>query len=229
MSFQTDGYYIERDLLDENQIDSVMGEIHTLIKNQLHINPSNLLLDASILKETNIGIYLNTLRLAGQLLSIQQLLTGFRVRRQCGELGVKLPAFQTDTVLHVVSPDYHGLGPHQDYSSTEASKNAIIVWIPLMDTEDNYPLEVIPRSHLAGLYNGKQKDNYYETDVIDESLFISLNMKKGDVLFMSVFTVHRTCLEGNFRMAASIRYEDAMDPSFIERGYPCKYRRVYQA
>jgi ectoine hydroxylase-related dioxygenase (phytanoyl-CoA dioxygenase family) len=111
----------------------------------------------------------------------------------------------------------------------QGSLNVITVWIPFMDIGvDNFTLEVIPGSHLEGMKDGEVDGSVLKISC-DENKFISLSLKKGDVLFMSGFLVHQTRREGRgFRLAVSQRFEDASDPTFIERGYPCAQKRVVE-
>ncbi len=45
---------------------------------------------------------------------------------------------------------------------------------------------------------------------------------RGDVVFMSSFSIHRSNPRGNgrLRVATSMRYENASEPHFIDRSYP---------
>ncbi len=229
-NYNKHGYAIAKGLLPISVVDKALMDVLNVINNQTDSGLQELL-------ARDLGLYLSTLRLCSQLVSVQRLLMHTSIKSSVDRLGVKLPAFQTSPVLHVLSEKlkvpggYFGIGAHQDYTSTQASKNAIVAWVPLCDIDkDFYPLEVIPSSHKKGVLPGVQKENYFEVSGVKDKDFVKLSVEKGDVIFMSVLTVHRSCLKGRkgVRMSASIRYEDAAEPSFIERGYPCKYKREYQ-
>jgi hypothetical protein len=90
---------------------------------------------------------------------------------------------------------------------------------------------VLPGSHIRGLLPSAGDADEYTVDpsCIDESRFLPVEMAKGDVAFMTLFTVHRTGMRSNgrLRIAASWRYEDSVEPSLIDRGYPfAQSRRV---
>jgi hypothetical protein len=50
--------------------------------------------------------------------------------------------------------------------------------------------------------------------------FQPVEMAKGDVAFMTLFTVHRTGMRSNdrLRIAASWCYEDSVEPWLVDRG-----------
>jgi ectoine hydroxylase-related dioxygenase (phytanoyl-CoA dioxygenase family) len=61
-----------------------------------------------------------------------------------------------------------------------------------------------------------------------EEDFIPAEVEVGDVIFMSMFTVHRTSLNGTngrYRLAISSRLDNADEATFIKRGYPSAYLR----
>lgn len=135
-------------------------------------------------------------------------------------------------VVHIISPDfrisggYYGAAAHQDWPSTQGSLDMVTVWIPLTDASiGNFPLEVIPGSHKQGLRDGKMNGSVLEVEA-DDKEFHPIECKVGDVVLMSGFTVHRTGPGAGFRAAVSQRFDNAAEPTFIERGYPCAQKRV---
>lgn len=135
-------------------------------------------------------------------------------------------------VLHIMSPSlripdgYYGTAAHQDWPSTQGSLDCVTVWIPLIDASiGNFPLEVIPGSHLGGLREGKLNGSILEVEA-DDKEFVPVECRAGDVIFMSGFLVHRTGKGNGFRVAVSQRFDNANEQTFIERGYPCAQKRV---
>jgi hypothetical protein len=148
------------------------------------------------------------------------------------ELGIKCPSICDQPVIHVMSPDlkipngYYGTAAHQDWPSVQGSLDMVTVWIALTDAGvGNFPLEVIPGSHLGGLREGKVNGSVLEIECDDKD-FVPIKCKAGDVVFMSGFLIHRTGAGTGFRVAVSQRFDNAAEPTFIERGYPCAQRRV---
>ncbi|MGZ5027724.1 MAG: phytanoyl-CoA dioxygenase family protein, partial [Methylobacter sp.] len=96
---------------------------------------------------------------------------------------------------------------------------------------DNFPLELIPGSHKRGLLPMEgsggasweiQPSRYCEQD------FMPAELDVGDVVFMSIFTVHRSSIigkPGQYRFALSTRFDNADEATFIERCYPSAYQR----
>ena len=142
-----------------------------------------------------------------------------------------MPILHTLPVFHIMSnrllfdQGYLGFETHQDWTGLQTSINSVTVWVPFHDIDKNqFPLEVLPQSHLQGLCHGEISNNIYKIDDRYHvgKKFLPLEVEKCDVIFMSGFTIHRTCLTDTdqLRIAASWRYEDALEKTFIERHYP---------
>ena len=59
--------------------------------------------------------------------------------------------------------------------------------------------------------------------------FESVLVNRGDVVFMSYYTLHRTGIDGfknNVRIAVSTRYDNADEATFVRRGFPTAYGRL---
>jgi len=142
-------------------------------------------------------------------------------------------------VVHIMAEElriqngYFGLLPHQDFPSVQGSLDGVVIWAPLVDVDaDNFPLEVLPRHHLRGvapMVEGGASTWEIRPDWYDEADFVKVPMAAGDVLFMSMFTPHRSCTNGTpgrFRLAVSTRYDNGDEPTYIERAYPTAYVRT---
>ena len=243
--YRENGYCIARNLLPRESVGAATSGLHALMRDQLALRSltpaagsdnAALLADMRGLLAADQEAYLSALRLSSGLMTTHDALLHPRVREAASELGIRLPCFNTGPVLHVMSEalripgGYFGQAAHQDFTSTQASLNAIIVWIPLTDIDSGfYPLEVVPGSHKQGIVKGEIKEHYYEIspDAVPDSAFVPVSVARGDVVFASVFTVHRTGLKGRegVRISTSIRYEDAREPTYAARGYPNAYKR----
>jgi ectoine hydroxylase-related dioxygenase (phytanoyl-CoA dioxygenase family) len=137
-----------------------------------------------------------------------------------------------------MSPDlqipggYYGLEPHQDWPALQGSLDTVVVWVPLVDIDAGMnPLEIIPGSNRRGLLKAApaQNESVIDASAYKESEFLPLEVKAGDVAFISCFTVHRssrTGRAGTVRLACSTRYENLEETTFAERGYPTASNRV---
>jgi ectoine hydroxylase-related dioxygenase (phytanoyl-CoA dioxygenase family) len=154
-------------------------------------------------------------------------------------LGLEQAAFQTAPVLHVMSADlrvpggYYGYPVHQDWPALQSSLDTITAWIPFVSVdESNYTMDVIPGSHLGGLYPGTMTPNAYEIEpgAYREEDFVPVRAEPGDVFFMSCFMVHRSSVRGGdrVRIASSMRYENAAEDAFAEHAYPYVHKRVVE-
>lgn len=194
------------------------------------VNPRSMLASEYELKsmlDSDVDKYVGYLIACAKLVETQRLFFDTRILWPI----TLVPIIIEQPVLHVMSqnlhiPDgYYGTEAHQDWPSTQGSLDCVTVWIPFHDTKDNFPLEVIPGSHLQGLRDGKLNGSVLEIEC-DDREFIPIECKAGDAIFLSGFLIHRTGKKGSFRVAVSQRFDNAMEPTFIERGYPCAQKRV---
>ena len=183
--------------------------------------------------QNSVNAYLNAVRLISKSIATHQLFTSRAIRFAMADLGIEAPVFNTSPACHVMADDlkipggYYGIGAHQDYPALQSSLDAVVLWAPFFDvTLENYPVEVVPGSHLQGLLPAKPGEHI--SDVDDSGMeFVPVPVSRGDVLLFSVFTVHRTRLPGTgFRIAVSHRYENAAEPTWMERDYSSAQSRV---
>jgi len=140
---------------------------------------------------------------------------------------IEMPVVNTRPLLSFSSDktakneNYWKVPAHQDWPSMQGSINSVTCWVALVDvTEDMGPLQVSPKSHLQGrldhLDDGVPLLNKYEGE------FVSFPMNAGDMLIFNTFTVHRSGINSSksIRISAHFRYDDCLEPSFIQRKYP---------
>jgi ectoine hydroxylase-related dioxygenase (phytanoyl-CoA dioxygenase family) len=249
--YKENGYYIATKLLVKHVVDLskalyefdtvVLQQLSSLDSNYHYINPSQepILIHQHLqhLLQLDQETYIASLKLCANLLSTHSILMSKEIISIIQSFGIKLPVLQATPVLHVMADDlkiqggYHGADVHQDWPSLQGSLDTIIIWVPLMPVDtNNFPVEVLPRSHLGGLYPGEVSDNIFKTspDVYNKNDFIPAELSLGDVLFISSFTLHRTHIAttNGFRIACSTRYDNASEQSYIERKYPFAQKRV---
>jgi hypothetical protein len=234
ITYRQDGYLVARDLLDHRYIDTFVSDVMRILAEQLEcqgLSPIGAASDLAachqrlmLLHGHSQSTYLATLRVFNKLKSLYDLFLSAEIDRGCAALGVHVPLMHTLPLFHIMShrlrldDGYHGFEAHQDWSGLQTSLNAVVVWVPLHDTDSRRsPLEIVPKSHLNGLSR--------DTNSVG---FISLEVAKGDVVFMTPFTVHRTGLSDTpqLRLAVSWRYEDGVEPTFVSRGFPFAQTRT---
>ena len=239
--YSANGFIVLKDCIDGNAIKHFLADFQQLLRHQeglrcttaMPADIAEIYQSMQYLFHLDQTTYLNTLRTAAKLLSLQQLFLQPKLLEQVNKLGLTLPVMQTHPVFHVMAKElsirngYFGFSAHQDWSSIQSSLDLLTVWMPFTNVcAQQYTLEVVPGSHQRGLIHGELHNDVYQIDqhAIPDSAFIPLSLKPGDVVFMSGFTVHRSCLKGEgLRLAASYRFENAACENFIKRGYQLKH------
>ncbi len=240
-AYNENGVYIAKSAIPQELINNYNADFRKIFSQQLDFlgevsdGKSTLVLMQSLFQK-DLKRYLSTLTLSAKLFSLYKIIASDHVSRVAAELGIVTPIWQTKPVIHCMAnelkiPDgYYGVGVHQDWPTLQSSLNDITIWIPFGKvTKNNFPLEVIPGTHLLGLCSGTQTTHYFETDNHHYKIedFIPLEVDVGDVVFMSNFTIHRTQTVGEgLRLSVSMRYEDASEPTFVKRNYPYTEHRA---
>jgi len=243
--YKRDGYFIARQILPASDVENVFSDMHRLVIQQLqnaglsHGNESSaetVHADLQTLFKHDIKIYLATLTLCAKLVSLYELHVHPAVRDFVKAIGITLPVFQTAPVMHLMSKalkipgGYQGFGVHQDWPTLQGSLDTVTLWIPFIDVDENlFTMDIIPGSHKAGLLPYTRQNHIFEVDAAhyQEADFIPMVAKRGDIVFMSSFAIHRSSLRGDHRLrvSTSMRYENAAEPHFIARRYPFAQKR----
>jgi phytanoyl-CoA hydroxylase len=237
------GYVVVRGLFEAERLDQVFADIYKIFRQQAeryHIitrrrSDRDSFSDmVNALFKVNQPAYLAAAKLAQYTISLHRLSLSDEILSVLGKLGLKLPTVSTRQVLHFIADTlrieqgYHKTPPHQDWRSVQGSLDSLGVWVPFQDVNGgNYPLEVIPGSHRLGLLPSTEDPfgHRLAEGIIDETKFVPVEMSRGDAVFFSNFLVHRTGEKGgtSIRVAASFRFNNAAEPTFIARNYPNPY------
>lgn len=183
--------------------------------------------------EQSVDAYLQKVRLMSRAVAVQKMFCNPPIYDACSMLGVQAPLFLSDPAVHIIAEDikipggYDGVGAHQDWPALQASLNAVVVWIPLHNVGVNdFPVELVLGSHKLGLLPAKANAHYSEVDTTGME-FQPIEVRRGDALLFSVFTVHRTRTPGRgMRFAFSHRYHDGAEQSYVARNYASAQKRV---
>jgi ectoine hydroxylase-related dioxygenase (phytanoyl-CoA dioxygenase family) len=119
---------------------------------------------------------------------------------------------------------YYKTPKHQDWPSMEASLNSLVVWVPLVDVnEENGSIIIYPGSHKQGVLPFNVNGGFAEVEYKGES--IQPTMEIGDIAIFSTFLVHKSgdILDNSIRWSCHFRYTDMLENDFIKRGYPNPY------
>jgi phytanoyl-CoA hydroxylase len=191
-----------------------------------------------VLKRHDQNAYLQAAKAANHLASLAQLGVSPQVMSLVRELGLVTPTIATRTVLLfmanalAIEGGYLKTPPHQDFRSVQGSLNSIVLWTPLADVgPDDYPVVVADGSHRLGLLPSDEHVFGHQIDPasLEGLCFRPVHLKRGDILVFSTLLAHATSEAGGerVRIAASFRFNDAAESSYIARGLPIPY--IYKA
>jgi len=193
--------------------------------------------------KADVNAYLAAARHSNKLLSVQDMLLHENIRAFVKKLGVALPSIPTSPVVSIMSDHlkigggYFGLAPHQDWPSIQGSLDAVVIWTPLLKvTAKSFPLQVIPESHLRGMWEGENTVSAREINpqLYSDADFVPVEVDRGDVVFMTTFTVHRTGVThdgkpcAGLRIGCNTRIENTAETTFVMRRFPCAYKRTVE-
>lgn len=238
----TDGFVVVRGALPPARVAGQLDECRDVLRRQMrrHGVPGaegeGDAFDAALagLFRASMQSYLAAARLTQYLPSLHRLGTEGPVLDAVNALGLAQPVISTRPVVHIISDDlvvpngYHRTPAHQDWRSVQGSLDALVVWVPFVPVEPGQnALEVVRGSHRKGLLPTVPHafGNAVAPGVLDDGDFVPLTVAPGDLVVFSMLLVHRTG-EGaapGVRWAASFRYNNLDEPSFIERDFPNPY------
>lgn len=244
--YQKNGYVVLKEVVPPQHILEIRQAIHSVIQFQLrqrcqpvsrNENPLECLHeDMQTLLRHNVQLYLSTVRYLPKLASVYRWSVSDRVQEILSDFGLAPFSMSTEPVIHIMSEKlkipngYFGLEAHQDWPSVQGSLDVITMWTPLMEiSPTTYPVQVIPQSHLKGLWEGEITPYALQIkpELLEDQPFVDCPVPLGGVLLMNGFTVHRSATENcqGLRIAFSTRYENPFEPTFAQRGYPSAYKR----
>jgi phytanoyl-CoA hydroxylase len=241
--FRRDGFAIVHDLIGIATLDLLVADIGAVFGRRARalgldmtdpLDQPGLSALLSRLFEHDRQAYMAAARQTQHLASVHRLGLAPEMMRIVTQLGLTVPALSTRPVIHYMADQlkvdggYHKTPMHQDWRSVQGSLDGITIWLPLFDVgAGDYPLEVVRGSHRGGLL--PSVDDPFGHRVIDgqvdDTAFVPVPVRRGDVIFFSGFLVHRTGSVGGamVRVALSYRYNNAAEPSFVARNYPGPY------
>jgi hypothetical protein len=149
------------------------------------------------------------------------------------DLGLSHPLMCTRPVLFFNHPSlaksehFYKTPLHQDWTSMLASKDSVVVWVPLMDLELAHgPVIFYPGSHKLGPLSDRIENGFAEVD-FDRNMYpqVQKAMKIGDIAIFSTLLVHESGAITNdeIRWSCHFRYTNMEDPTFIANGFPHPY------
>lgn len=168
------------------------------------------------------------------LSGVYRLAMGAEIGAVLEALGLTAPALSTRPVIHYMADalriegGYHKTPIHQDWRGVQGSLDSVMIRLPLFDAgPEDYPLEILPRSHRMGLLPTVEDafGQRVADGLVDEAGFRGLAVKREDAVLLSNVLVHRAGEHGGerVRVALSFRDNNAAEPSSVVRNYPLPY------
>tara|TARA_Y100000768_G_C23891029_1_gene640139 strand:+ start:286 stop:1101 length:816 start_codon:yes stop_codon:yes gene_type:complete len=239
--FNDKGFIIYSKFFDKKKIDKIYNDSKNIYKTQMiklniinNKNISNEEFEHSIkiLFNEHFQIFINCGKQCQHLINLWKLSLDEKLIDFLKILGIKNPHISTRPVLFSNSKHIsknkinHTVPPHQDWASMQGSINSIVVWIPLIDINQELgSIKLVPKSHKEGLLSKEKEDSFGLVKNYKETDFISFDVKQGDIILFNSFLVHKSGnnITDNIRWSCHMRYNDLDDTSFIKRGYPHSY------
>lgn len=244
-SLRRDGFCLARGLLPQADVGAVLASVHRTIRDQLDdlgvpAQGGDLHGAMRTLHAANLDRYKRVLGALWRKADVSGLMRHPALfdflRASLGWQDVFLPGGEVALVMAAdlkIPGGYFGLGAHQDFPSVQGSLDGVVAWIPLTPVDlDGWPIEVVPGSHRRGLITDvDDTGNGWEVlpARLKDARWRPVEAAVGDVVFLSVFTVHRSRRDGDpgrLRLALSTRFDNASEPTFVARGYPTAYQRT---
>ncbi|MDB5122977.1 MAG: Phytanoyl-CoA dioxygenase [Mucilaginibacter sp.] len=240
-TFNKDGYLLLKGLFSSEEIQSIREDAKKVFLAQLlynkyitdiHISDEEFEKALYKLFKDDLECFVNCGKACQHLISMHRLSLDDRILKQIKLLGISSPNISTRPVMYfnsrhlATSQSYYKSPAHQDWRSMQGSLNSIVVWIPLVNIDENLgTLQIIPKSHMLGLVESQPDDWFRHVDVTNKNDFVSVNVEAGDALFFSAFLVHQSGdnITESIRWSCHFRYNDLNEETFIKRKYPNPY------
>jgi len=246
--YRRDGICVFRGKLSVAELDALNGEMADLFAIQVRAlglpvaegrDRTALRTNALALLQADVPRFIAAMRVTQDLPSVHRVLVSAPLLELARALGIAFPVISTKASVHIMDDDlrvpngYHKSPAHQDWRSIQGSLDNLVLWIPTTPVRGGRNgLEVVRGSHLFGLLDTVEHamTPSVSDPRITEDRYESIDAEPGDVIAFSSFLVHRTADRGDgaVRIALSTRFNNALEPSYVDRGYPSPYKYSYR-
>jgi hypothetical protein len=167
------------------------------------------------------------------LIELYRLSVEDRLIQDLKNIGLEFPNLCTRPVLYFNHPKlakqevYYKTPLHQDWSSMESSSDSVVIWVPLVDVnEENGAVIFYPKTHKLGALPFQTNGGFAEVQ-IDENIYapIQPTLNVGDIAIFSTLLVHKSgdIKNDKIRWSCHFRYTNMLDYDYIQRGFPNPY------
>ena len=139
----------------------------------------------------------------------------------CKITQINYPYFSTKPYVRVDMPHdtIHSFKAHQDYPFNLGSKNSIVIWIPLQETNKIHGcIKVNEKSHKSKKVHKADKNLLID----DKNLnFMDVPCKLGEILVFSQYLIHKSGnnISDKIRFSVQLRINDIDNLEYSNRNY----------
>ncbi|GAA4407810.1 hypothetical protein GCM10023187_28870 [Nibrella viscosa] len=241
--YKKDGYLLLKGALNKDVVSAIYREAREIFAIQIqHVLGQSVDIDdrdafeAAMFAffEKDFNAFVSTGKTVQHTLSLHRLGVSDEILDFVRAIGVAKPVIAVRPAMQFnsrfLSKDgstHWKLGAHQDWRTGQGSLDSVVVWFPMVPAgEEIGALQVIPGSHTSGLMQASTTGYAGSiTDELREEEYIQTEYEVGDVLLFSAFLVHRSGnnVTRNIRWSVQLRYNNLLEQTFINRGYPMPY------
>lgn len=245
-SYKENGYLLIKDFFSKEEINSILNKGKSIFLRQFYHRNYVSTDDIGMIseKEFNKCLYqlfeddketlMNCGKQIQHLIDLHRLSLDTRIEKLLQEVGLKEPNISTRPVMFfnnrrlAKKKVYHTVEAHQDWRSMQGSLNSVVIWIPLMNINNDLgALQILPKSHLDGLRTNFMHSGFgmVKLSEEEEKRLKSVEVAKGDILLFSSFLIHQSGnnITDKPRWSCHFRYNDIAEKTFIQRKFAHPY------
>ena len=228
-----DGYVIIKKFFSEDYIDNVRKKSEDVFKIQFDKYNYNGDFKDNMIKlfTEHEDVFINCGKIIQTgLIELYRIPVDESIINLIKSIGLDFPNLCTRPVLFFNHPKlakeeyYYKTPPHQDWPSMESSSDSVVLWVPLVDVnEDNGSLLIWEKTHKLGVLPHQSVGGFACVEVDGEC--IQPTLEKGDIIIFSTFLVHSSGTINNdtIRWSCHFRFTNLNDGDYINRGFTNPY------
>jgi phytanoyl-CoA hydroxylase len=227
------GYVILKNFFDEEYINNLRRAAESVFQIQFNRFGYNEDFESNMIRLFNEheSVFINCGKIIQSgLLELYKLPVEDKLINKIKELGIQFPNMCTRPVLFFNHPKlakeeiYYKTPPHQDWSSMQSSMNSLVVWVPLVNVnEENGSILIWPETHKLGPLPFETIGGFAKVETRGD--FIQPELSIGDIVIFSTLLIHGSgdISNNTIRWSCHYRYTDMLEDDYIQRDFPNPY------